>query len=112
MLQRLFLMWEEEDATDSRTRRFSNVGNSCYINATLQALFSLPPVQQLYEQGPLSTASSHGYIRDDGRFDGDLCIAAVYREARSTSKMSEPTLPQSLLDFLYWGARRCCHTVL
>ena len=72
----------DSDAKDSRTRRFRNAGNSCYINATMQALFAVPPVQRLYEKADLSRLLPGGDIRDDVRIDGDFCIANVYREAR------------------------------
>ena len=91
------------DATDTRTRRFRNAGNSCYINATLQALFAVPPVQRLYESSDFRAPLPGGHIRDDGRIDGDLCIASVYRDARSMTRMSEPMLPQILLDAFYYG---------
>ena len=82
------------DATDTRTRRFRNAGNSCYINATLQALFAVPPVQRLYEKADLSRLLPSGDIRDDGRIDGDLCVATVYQEARSATRKSQPMYPQ------------------
>ena len=44
---------QDFETTDTRARRFKNVGNSCYINATLQALFAIPSVQQLYERDDL-----------------------------------------------------------
>ena len=82
------------DATDTRTRRFKNSGNSCYINATLQALFAAPPVQRLYEEADLSGLLPGGDIRDDGRMDGDIFIATVYREARSRTRELQPMYPQ------------------
>ena len=81
------------DAKDSRTRRFRNAGNSCYINATVQALFAVPPVQRLYAGAELSGHLSGGNTRADGRIDGDIGIANVYREARSATRKSQPMYP-------------------
>ena len=89
--------------TDTRTRRFTNAGNSCYINATLQALFAVPPVQRLYGEAGLNRHLSGGCKRDDGQIDGDLSIAITYREARSALKKSEPMFPQIFLDNFYDG---------
>ena len=89
------------DATDTRTRRFRNAGNSCYINATLQALFAVPPVQRLYEKADLSRLLPGGDIRDDERIDGDICIANVYREARLATRKLQPMYPQIFLDRFY-----------
>ena len=91
------------DATDTRTRRFKNAGNSCYINATLQALFAAPPVQRLYEEADLSLLLPGGDIRDDERIDGDIFIATVYREARSRTRKLQPMYPQIFLDNFYQG---------
>ena len=91
------------DATDTRTRRFRNLGNSCYINATLQALFAVPPVQRLYEKADLSRLLPGADIRDDERIDGDICIANVYREARSATRKLQPMYPQDFLDRFYYG---------
>ena len=88
------------DATDTRTRRFRNAGNSCYINATLQALFAVPPVQRLYEKADLSRLLPGGDIRDDGRIDGDICVATVYREARSATKKLQPMYPNIFGHFI------------
>ena len=74
------------DAMDTRTRRLVNAGNSCYINATLQALFAVPSVQRLYAGADLTRHLSEGCKRDDGQIDGDISIAITYREARSVSK--------------------------
>ena len=81
------------DAMDTRTRRFTNAGNSCYINATLQALFAVPSVQRLYAGADLTRHLSEGCKRDDGQIDGDISIAITYREARSALKKSEPMFP-------------------
>ena len=86
------------DAADTRTRRFRNAGNSCSINAALQALFAVPPVQRLYEKADLSRLLPGGDIRDDERIDGDICVATVYREARSATRKSQPMYPQIFLD--------------
>ena len=91
------------DTTDTRTRRFTNAGNSCYINATLQALFAVPPVQRLYGEAGLNRHLSGGCKRDDGQIDGDLSIAITYREARSASKKLQPMFPQMFLDNFYDG---------
>ena len=91
------------DTTDTRTRRFTNAGNSCYINATLQALFAVPPVQRLHEKADLSRLLPGGDIRDDGRIDGDICTATVYREARSATRKLQPMYPQDFLDRFYYG---------
>ena len=89
------------DAKDSRTRRFRNAGNSCYINATVQALFAVPPVQRLYAGADLSRHLSGGNKRADGRIDGDIGIANVYREARSATRKSQPMCPQIFwIDFI------------
>ena len=89
------------DATDTRTRRFRNAGNSCYINATLQALFAVPPVQRLYDKADLSGLLPGGDVRDDQRIDGDICIANVYREARSATRKSQPMYPQKFWTFYH-----------
>ena len=93
------------DTTDTRTRRFKNAGNSCYINATLQALFAVPPVQRLYERADLKHHLSGGCKRDDGQIDGDVSIAITYREARSASKKLVPMYPQIFLDNFYDGSQ-------
>ena len=93
------------DAKDSRTRRFKNAGNSCYINATLQALFAVPPVQRFYAGTDQSRHLSGGNKRDDGQLDGDLGIATVYREARSATRKLQPMYPQSLLDVFFQGTQ-------
>ena len=59
------------DAMDTRTRRFTNAGNSCYINATLQALFAAPPVHRLYAGADVTRHVSEGCKRDHGQIDGD-----------------------------------------
>ena len=86
------------DTADTRTRRFSNAGNSCYINATLQALFAVPPVQRLYGEASQNRHLSRGCKRDDGQIDGDVSIAITYREARLASKRLDPMLIQMLLN--------------
>ena len=91
------------DTTDTRTRRFKNAGNSCYINATLQALFAVPPVQRLYGGANLNRLLSGGCKRDDGQIDVDLSMAITYREARSASKKLEPMYPQIFFDNFYDG---------
>ena len=93
------------DATDTRTRRFKNAGNSCCINATLQALFAAPPVQRLYEEADLSLLLPGGDIRDDERIDGDLFIATVYREARSRTRKLQPMYPQICWTFFIRGCK-------
>ena len=94
------------DATDTRTRRFRNAGNSCYINATLQALFAVPPVQRLYEKADLSGLLPGGDVRDDERIDGDICIANVYREARSATRKLQPMYPQYFWTDFIMGCKR------
>ena len=84
----------DSDAKDSRTRRFTNAGNSCYINATVQALFAVPPVQRLYAGAELSGHLSGGSTRADGRIDGDIGIGDVFQEARSVTRKSQPMYPQ------------------
>ena len=91
--------------TDTRTRRFTNAGNSCYINATLQALFAVPPVQRLYEGVGLTRHLSQGCKRDDGQIDGDISIAITYREARSASKKLEPMYPQIFWTIFMMGIK-------
>ena len=91
------------DLTDTRTRRFGNVGQSCFINATLQALFAVPPVQRLYEGIEATLPSSEGNQREDGRIDVDRHLARVYREARSVRGNAQPMLPQFFLDRFYHG---------
>ena len=91
--------------TDTRTRRFTNAGNSCYINATLQALFAVPPVQRLYGEAGLNRHLSGGCKRDDGQIDGDVSIAITYREARLASKRLDPMFPQAFLDNFYDGTQ-------
>ena len=93
------------DTTDTRTRRFTNAGNSCYINATLQALCAVPPVQRLYAGADLSCHLSEGCKRDDGQIDGDISIAITYREARSALKKSEPMFLQIFVDHFYDGSQ-------
>lgn len=39
--------------TDLKNDGILNLGNSCYVNATMQALLSLPKVRKLYIKGPL-----------------------------------------------------------
>ena len=94
------------DATDTRTRRFRNAGNSCNNNATLQALFAVPPVQRLYEEADLSRLLPGGDIRDDERIDGDICIANVYREARSATRTLQPIYPQIFWTDFIVGCKR------
>ena len=94
------------DAKDTRTRRFRNAGNSCYINATLQALFAVPPVQRLYERANLSRHFFGESKRDDEQIDGDICIATVCREARSATRKSQPMYPQIFFGQISsWDAR-------
>ena len=93
----------ELDTTDTRTRRFKNAGNSCYINATLQALFAVPPVQRLYGGAGLNRDFSRGRKCDDGQIDGDLSMAITFREARSASKKLVPMYHQIFLDNFYDG---------
>ena len=77
---------------DSRTQPFGNAGASCYINATLQALFGLASIRQLCDdvvsklssrdRNTLlqfdyrrSSRNSLVYVREDGPLDGDVLLA-------------------------------------
>ena len=69
---------------------------------TLQALFAVPPVQLLYEKADLSGLLPGGDVRDDQRI-GEICIANVYREARSATRKLQPMYPQDFLDRFSYG---------
>ena len=88
---------------DTRTRPLRNVGNSCYINACLRALFALPPVRRLYESDHRWCSLTEQARLEDGRYDCDVVLATLFREARSATPGSEAMVPQLLLELCYNG---------
>ena len=47
-----------------------------------------------------------GDLRDDQRIDGDICIANVYREARSATRKLQPMYPQDFWTDFIMGCKR------
>lgn len=103
---------------DTRTQPFRNAGASCYINATLQALFGLPSVCELCDDIVNKLSKTHKasllradhremdpanmvYVRQDGPLDGDVLLA-ITKHACDCAQSS--LYPELFLQPGFWQA--------
>ena len=73
------------------TRPFQNIGNSCYLNATLQALFAVPSVQRVLEE-------QFGFYDLDEELNHDMLLAMTFADAKWDQEGGAPMEPGCLLE--------------
>jgi len=108
----------EVPQTDTRTQPFRNAGASCYINATLQALFGLPAIRLVCrnkfeglsrEKQDMLLGTDHRErddtqfvrVRPGGPLDGDILLAVTMHSAERGSGLLYPEL---FLQPSFWKA--------
>ena len=80
------------------TRPFVNVGNSCYLNATLQALFAVPSVQRILED-------QYNLCDSDEHLSYDMLLALTYADAKldPVDPEAESMMPEYIVDPFHDG---------